>query len=205
MHKRNRVLFLVRGQQRGARTRERRDHNDVVPRMSRRTVVAAVAAVAVAVVVGILAFRAPSSSAAANPTSFDLPALDGTGTVRLSSYRGEPVVVDLFASWCSACRGELPAFAHIAASLRGRAQFIGVDSLETGDGAAMAEQYRLAANGFVLARDVGPGDSDLHDALRAPGMPVTVLYNPAGRIVAKDMASVPAAALQAQLRQYFGL
>jgi len=179
-----------------------RDARSVI---SRRTAIAGACAVVVAVAVGIVAFRSPTTSAAASPTSFDLPALNGAGTVRLSSYRGEPVVVDLFASWCSACRDELPAFAAVAASTRGKVQFIGVDSLETGDGAAMAEQYRLAANGFVLARDVGPGDSDLHDALRAPGMPVTVLYDAAGRIVAKDVSSVPAATLRSQLRRYFGI
>ena len=166
---------------------------------------AAGAAFIVLVAIAVLAFSQPSHTSTATPTGFDLPALNGSARVRLQDFKGKPVVVNLFASWCAECRVELPEFASEARELKGRVQFIGIDSMETGDGSAMARQYGLAAAGFALARDVGPGGSALHDQLEAPGMPVTVFYDVSGKIIAKDIESLPPAALATQLHQLYGV
>ena len=38
--------------------------------------------------------------------NFELPLLDGSGTAALTDFRGEIVVVNIFASWCPGCRTE---------------------------------------------------------------------------------------------------
>ena len=173
--------------------------------MTKKLAVAALALVVLAVL-GVLAFRSSPPSGSASPTSFDLPALGGGGRVRLAAYRGEPVVVTLYASWCTACLSELPGFARESSRVRGRVQFIAVDSQETGDGAAFARRFGLAASGFVLARDIGQSSSGgLFKAYAARGLPVTVFYSRVGTVVWKAVEGVPEDVLRQQLRRWYGV
>ena len=45
--------------------------------------------------------------------AFALPGLDGE-TVSLESLRGQVVVLNFWATWCSPCRGEIPEFSRFA-------------------------------------------------------------------------------------------
>ena len=167
----------------------------------------AVAVAAVAIVAGLaaVAFRSSPPAGSTSPTAFDLPALSGAGRVRLAAYRGEPVVVTLYASWCTACIGELPGFARASSRLRGKVQFIAVDSQETGDGAAFARRFHLADSGLVLARDIGQSTSGgLFKAYAARGLPVTVFYSASGAIDFKALEAVPEDVLQQQLQHWYG-
>jgi cytochrome c biogenesis protein CcmG/thiol:disulfide interchange protein DsbE len=145
-----------------------------------------------------------SNRVSTNPTSFVLPGLNGHGDIRLSSLRGKPTVVTFFASWCSACQGELPDFAVVSRAVADRIGFIGVDSFETGNGLAMAQQYGIAW--WPLARDVGGAEaSGLHDALGGIGMPMTAFYSSSGNLIAVAEGALGTADLKMRLHQYYGV
>jgi thiol-disulfide isomerase/thioredoxin len=57
--------------------------------------------------------------------------------VRLAGLRGRPLVVNLWASWCEPCRGELPILADLAGSAGTSLRVLGID-VQDSPGAALA-------------------------------------------------------------------
>ncbi|MFN2451268.1 MAG: TlpA family protein disulfide reductase [Candidatus Dormibacteria bacterium] len=139
-----------------------------------------------------------------DPARFELPRLGGGAPVRLADFRGEPLVANFFASWCTACRGEAPGFVHASGDLRGRVQFLGVDSMETGDGVGFARE--LGYGRFTLARDSGGRqDSGLHDALGRRGLPITAFYGSDGRLLDVATGALTEEALRSRVADLFGV
>lgn len=137
------------------------------------------------------------------PEDFDLPAIQGDGRVRLADYEGRPVVVNFFASWCTACDAELPGFAAVAQELDGEVVFAGVNANETGDAMLMPERHGITH--WPLARDVGGRNgSGLHAALGGRGMPITAFYNADGHLVHVDLGALPEPALRQRLDDLYG-
>jgi len=181
-------------------------------RNRRISISGAAVAVAVAVTFGIVLVAShgsggghgSSARTSTDPAAFDLPRLNGNGDVRLASFRGRPTVVNFFASWCTACRGELPGFSKLSRELEGKVNFVGVDSLDSADGMAMARQYGIGW--WPLAKDVdGQQDSGLHDALGGQGMPITAFYDAQGKLVYVSPGALREPDLRAALHQHSGV
>jgi len=155
-----------------------------------------------------LAATAGSNTAGArtNTTAWVLPRLGQPGKVSLASLRGKPVVVNFFASWCTECQAELPVFANETRQLRGKVAFVEVNSLETGNGLGMAEQFHLAGAGAIVASDVGGAQSSgLHDALGGgSSMPLTAFYDSRGHLLTTHLGALDSASLPSTLAQLYG-
>lgn len=139
-------------------------------------------------------------------TAFVLPGLGTPGKVSLASFRGRPVVVNFFASWCTVCASELPVFAQDAQALRGHVDFVEVDALETGNGLGFAQRYHLSSSVTAVARDVGGSQGDgLYQALGGNGsMPMTAFYSAQGRLLSAHIGGFDATTLAGQLHQLYG-
>lgn len=61
---------------------------------------------------------------------FSLPNLAGD-TITLRDLRGQPVVLNFWATWCPPCRAEMPHFQEASIKYNGLATIIGVDQGET--------------------------------------------------------------------------
>lgn len=108
-----------------------------------------------------------------------LPAFEpATFRALLDELRGRPVLVNFWASWCGPCRQEAPHLASAHAEYGERVQFLGVDILDSREG----------ARGFM--REAGwtyPSVFDatgaIRDALGLIGQPVTLFYDASGELV----------------------
>ena len=144
-----------------------------------------------------------------DPARFDLPALDGTGRVRLADFEGQPLVVNFFASWCGPCKEELPDFAHASRKLDGKVAFVAVNSKEitASAGVALARAMGLAEAGITLARDVGGQDrSGLHDSYEVRNaMPITAFYDADGKLLDVHPGQLTADKLRDRLSSHYGV
>lgn len=118
-----------------------------------------------------------------------LPCLGSERSVNLAHLRGRPLVVNLWAEWCPPCREEAPAFAAFARRSAGAVSVVGIDYTDPRPDQAI---------GF--ARDAGwtyPHLVDqagvLRSRLTVPGIPVTLVVAPDGRIVYRKTGPVASA------------
>jgi len=115
--------------------------------------------------------------------------LDGT-PASLAALRGQPVVLNFWASWCAPCRQEEAPLKAAAQRLEGRVAFLGVDFRDSPEAARATQQrvqypypvgpaagdipamygvtappetFFLDSHGVVAARFVGPLDASLID------------------------------------------
>lgn len=132
----------------------------------------------------------PSSSALAEgpPTllaagtvapSFSLPGLGGGRPVTLSAFRGEPVVLNFFASWCPDCQAELSALATEARAASGKVAFAGVDANETSESNAIK---LLGAAGATYPVGVDTS-AKVATSYLVQALPVSYFVNSEGKVV----------------------
>lgn len=171
-----------------------------------RGVLMALIAVGAAIVMGVAGLAATAGSGptgAIDAEAFDLPALDGEGRVRLADFRGTPVVVNFFASWCTACDFELPAFAAVSERVRDQVVFVGVNSQETGDGLGMAQRHGITW--WPLAADARGSQGSLHAELGGVGMPITAFYDAEGKLIEVAGGALDELRLRALLQERYGV
>ena len=123
-----------------------------------------------------------------------LPNMDVAGFHQLlAQLKGTPVVVNVWASWCLPCLAETPLLKG-AAGKRPDVQFLGVDILDSRDGAT---SY-IRAHSIPYPSVFDPSGSIRTD-LGSFGQPVTLFYSADGALVAKVDGQIGADTLATDL------
>jgi thiol-disulfide isomerase/thioredoxin len=118
--------------------------------------------------------------------------------ISLASYRGAPLVVNFFASWCVPCVKEMPDMQRIHDEFGDALGFVGVNVQDTiDDGKGLAERTAVT---YDLVRDPR---GDLFTEVGGINMPTTLLVGPDGRIVELINGAVDADKLRGKLLDHF--
>lgn len=125
---------------------------------------------------------------------------DGAAPITIASLRGKPIVVNYWASWCSFCLAEMPAFEKVRASIAPSVSFLGVDIKDdTTEAKRLAEQTGVT---YPLASD--PSGA-IFRRLGAFAMPTTFFIDDEGRLVERFSGPLDAEQLRARIRKNFGI
>ena len=126
-----------------------------------------------------------------------LPALDGGGERSLASFKGKPVVLNFWASWCDPCKSEAPLLRDAQRRLTAAGgTVLGVTYRDAApDSQAFVRRFRLT---FPSVRDV---DGKLARDYGTRGLPETFVIDGEGRVVDVKRGAVDAQFLDAALRK----
>ena len=163
-----------------------------------------------AVVAAALIWKGPSSD---RPTEtsvgggrrpaaeFRLGRLDDPNrVVSLADFRGRPLVLNFWASWCGPCRKEMPAFESVARELEGRVEFLGVNAQDTRPGA-----LDLVAKTGVRYPSVVDSGGTLMAAYGLRGLPNTAFISAEGELLDLHVGELDATDLRATIRRLYDI
>ena len=127
------------------------------------------------------------------PTGLAVQTLTGKH-VNLSAWRGRPLVINLWASWCLPCRREMPML--IDTALRSPVPILLVNS---GEERAVAERFLVANR---LPDDVVYLDdtASLATVIGAAGYPATIFIDAAGKVKSVHVGELSRAMLAEEIK-----
>ena len=115
--------------------------------------------------------------------------------VRFSQFIGKPTVLNIWASWCSSCVHEMPAFQEKYAELGDSVNFVMVNKTDgTRDTVEKASAF-IDQNGyeFTVLYDTA---SNAVDIFGIQGLPTTFFIDAGGHIIAQATGELDSATLQ---------
>jgi len=140
-----------------------------------------------------LGLASPSHAGGGQAPAFTIRTLDGKA-LRTSDFRGQPVVLDFWATWCAPCRAGLPHLDRIQTRYRDSGLVViglSVDDVPPAEVRRYADKlglrFRLAMASESVLDDYGPIRS----------IPTTFFINRRGEIVRRVVGYVDAETMEA--------
>jgi len=146
--------------------------------------------------------KVPSPLVGRPAPDFEITALNGDQKIRLSEFKGKPVLLNYWASWCQECKVEahiLEAFHQKYGLATQQIKVIGIAIQDTGDKAKAFA--RLFGKTYFLGQDDATGNIALDYGIY--GVPETFFIDPEGTIFYKHIGAVNSELLEKKFKQFF--
>jgi thiol-disulfide isomerase/thioredoxin len=174
----------------------------MTPRWTSRWLLALLAAAAIAALP--LASRRSGPSLPETPgelanLGFTLKDMDGRD-VKLADFKGRPMLINFWATWCGPCREEIPALIELADKYKDQQLVVlGISTTDTAEQLKpFVEQYHL--NYPVL---LGASSDELIEAYGAEMIPVSWFIRRDGTVQMKKVGSDSKAWFETQVKALF--
>lgn len=142
--------------------------------------------------------------------NFTLPDLNGQ-KVSLASYKGHPLVVDFWATWCAPCKIEIPWFEKLHDQYASQGlEILGVsaDDLDKNDPAKLFTEKRDISTFVSKMRMNYPilidADSVANDWGGLDALPTTFFIDKNGKIVASTVGLTPRDEIESDIKKAIG-
>jgi thiol-disulfide isomerase/thioredoxin len=125
------------------------------------------------------------------------------GQHTLADYRGKPVLLNFWATWCVPCAAEMPLLSEMQNRYKDKVLFIAA-SVDDEDVKPEIAAFIKKHKGDALTVMTGPTLDSLHDFGLAPAMPGTVFIDAEGNIVDRVSGALKRPDLEQRLRKLAG-
>lgn len=154
--------------------------------------------IAVLAALTVSPLSADLTTGAARQTAPDFKVQDSGGnTVRLSALRGQVVLLDFWATWCSPCKLEIPWFMEFQTT-HGSKGFAAVGVAMDDEGWENVKPY---LEEHPINYPIVVGDLPLAKRYGVMALPVTLLIDRKGKIAARHNGLVDRAAVEIEIQK----
>jgi len=148
------------------------------------------------VLTGFFLLQPPRAAGDEALPSFALERMDGQ-TVNLTDFKGKPIVLNAWATWCAPCRREMPMLVY-AAEANPDVSFVFLNISDSPEAVrAFEDEINLKIPNVLLDRK-----ASLSDSLKIRGLPVTLFYDIHGKLVNRHVGEIKAAELEQLLEGF---
>jgi peroxiredoxin len=118
-----------------------------------------------------------------NPAeNFSLETVDGGNKVSLHDFKGKPVVLNFWATWCGPCKEELPLFEKMWNKFKDEdVVFIGIDVMDDRKNAS-----EFIKNAGITYTNLYDKPGEVSSKYKVVALPVTFFINKEGEIAVKN-------------------
>jgi cytochrome c biogenesis protein CcmG/thiol:disulfide interchange protein DsbE len=139
----------------------------------------------------------PTIAAGAPAPGFSIKRLGGGAEVDLGAYKGNPVILNFFASWCPDCQAELSAFATVAGGDAGRVDVVGVDTNDS-DGKKAEQLLEKVGAHYPVGLDP---EAEVASRYFIQVLPVTYFIDARGRVDGVSVGQLTTADLETWVKK----
>jgi cytochrome c biogenesis protein CcmG/thiol:disulfide interchange protein DsbE len=123
--------------------------------------------------------------------AFLIDTLDGTSVT--SNFHGRPAYINVFTTWCSPCRGELPVIVQQTKVYGDKITFLLVDEQEP---ATVVKSFAIR---FGVVTPIAVDRGQFASTFNVPGLPESIFINRHGIVQYIYLGRIPANVLEEQL------
>lgn len=115
--------------------------------------------------------------------------------VHLSDFKGKPVVLNFWASWCGPCKSEMPDFDEKAKELEDKVQFLMVNVTDGSQETVESASQFIKDQGYTFPVFYDT-EMNASSAYGATSLPMTFFIDAEGFGIARAVGAINSAALQ---------